>query len=100
MKADGEETWMYIFCRNGTITRIGYADRELSSDELKPLRELMGKQEFNGFRLLRNVLYVFDPYHPFTRITGDIIEEKWGYVNLKKEVIDGGNEEKKKNERD
>jgi len=95
-----EETWMYIFCRNGTITKIGYADRELSSDELEPLRELISRPEFSGFRLLRDILFIFDSYHPFARITGDIIEEKWRYTNIKKEVLDGGNEEKKKNERD
>jgi len=95
---NGEETWMYMFCRNGTITRIGYADRELSSDELEPLRKLMSRPEFNGFRLLHNVLYVFDSCSPGARITSDIIGVKWRYVNLKKEVIDGGNEEKKKNE--
>ena len=89
MKADGEETWMYMFCRNGTITRIGYSDRPLTAEELEPLRKLMGRQEFNGFRLLRNVLYVFDSCSPGARITGDIIEEKWRYMEIKEEVIGG-----------
>ncbi|MCW3128570.1 MAG: hypothetical protein N2V75_00465 [Methanophagales archaeon] len=49
MKVDEEEIWMYMFCRNSTITRIGYADQELSNEELKPLRKLMSRPEFNGF---------------------------------------------------
>ena len=95
-----EETWMYIFCRNGTITKIGYADRELSSDELEPLRELISRPEFSGFRLLHNILFIFDSCSPGARITGDIIDVKWRYVNVEEVAIDGGNEEKKKNERD
>jgi len=88
MKMDGKETLMYmfLFCKGG-VTKIGYADRELSSDELEPLRELMGRLEFNGFRLLHNVLYVFDSSHPFARITGDIIEEGWRYMEIKEEVV-------------
>jgi len=94
MKMDGEETWMYMFCRNGTITKIGYSDRALTAEELEPLRELMSRPDFNGFRLLHNVLYVFDSCSPGARITGDIIEEKWRFV--KEEVIDDGDKEKKR----
>ena len=96
MKVDKEETWMYLFTRQGRITRIGYSDRPLTAEELEPLQELMSRPEFNGFRLLHDVLYVFDSCSPDARITGDIIEEKWRYVNLKKEVIDGGDKEKKR----
>jgi len=89
MKVDEEETWMYMFCRNGTITKIGYSDRPLTAKELEPLRELMGRQEFNGFRLLHDVLYIFDSFSPDARITGDIIEEGWRYVEIKEEVVGG-----------
>jgi len=87
MKADGEETWMYMFCRNGTITRIGYSDRPLTAEELEPLRKLMSRPDFNVFRLLHNVLYVFDSCSPGARITGDIIEEGWRHMEIKEEVV-------------
>ena len=87
MKANKEETWMYMFTRHGTITRIGYSDRALTAEELEPLRELMSRPDFNGFRLLHNVLYVFDSCSPGARITGDIIEEGWRYMEIKEEVV-------------
>ena len=96
MKADGEETWMYMFCRNGTITRIGYSDRPLTAEELEPLRKLMSRPDFNGFRLLRNVLYIFNSFSPDARITGDIIGVKWRYVNVEEVAIDDGDKEKKR----
>ena len=87
MKANKEETWMYLFTRRGRITKIGYSDHPLTAEELEPLRELMGRREFNGFRLLHDVLYVFDSCSPGARITGDIIEEKWRYMEIKEEVV-------------
>ena len=93
MKANKEETWMYLFTRRGRITKIGYSDHPLTAEELEPLRELMGRREFNGFRLLHDVLYVFDSCSPGARITGDIIEEKWRYMEVKEEVV-GRREEK------
>jgi len=88
MKMDKEETtWMYLFTRQDRITKIGYSDRALTAKELEPLQRLMERPEFNGFRLLHDVLYVFDSSHPFARITGDIIEEKWRYMEIKEEVV-------------
>ena len=92
MRADKEETWMYMFTLQDRITKIGYSDHPLTAEELEPLRELMGRQEFNGFRLLHGVLYIFDSFSPGARITGDIIEDGWRYMEIKKEVV--GREEK------
>ena len=96
MKADKEETWMYMFILQDRITKIGYSDRPLTAEELEPLRELMGRQDFNGFRLLRNVLYIFNSFSPDARITGDIIGVKWRYVNVEEVAIDDGDKEKKR----
>jgi len=83
---------MYLFTRQGRITKIGYSDHPLTAKELEPLRELMSRPDFNGFRLLHNVLYVFDSCSPGARITGDIIEEGWRYMEIKEEVVRGGEE--------
>ena len=83
-----EETWMYMFKQG--ITKIGYSDRPLTAKELEPLQKLMSRQEFNGFRLLHNVLYVFDSCSPGARITGDIIEEKWRHVEIEEVVVGRG----------
>jgi len=93
MKTDKEETtWMYKFTRQDGITKIGYSDRALTTEELEPLRELMERPEFNGFRLLHDVLYIFDSCSPGARITGDIIEGGWRHMEIKEEIVGRGGE--------
>jgi len=45
---------------DGKIEKVGTADKALSLEEIKITHELLERDEIEGFKLINNILYIFE----------------------------------------